>query len=254
MNMDIFDTTWILGNRLAPITNSIGFLEGSLSEVVDDFTSWRKRIMDINVKYLRIKTDEIRDNSFEQTLLHLCPLNYGAANKFIFIPTNSNWVAYFDNCYRGTDGAAISYYPKLSKKRSVEITLKRYSQKMVENRWIGSPGCLGFTLHHYEEGEARCKRRVYLEHDMGKWTFEQFGNPIEGEYIDNYQQKYKAKRFSAGDLVTVLKFLGIDILAEDFFLPAPGRRSVMITETYTYSHKIRKLSLTEAKRQNSIDE
>jgi hypothetical protein len=243
---------WILNDKYAPITNSFGFIEGGIEEIVEKFLNWRRIIKTLNPQCLSIDEKKVSENSLGEIIHHLTPLNYGEANRYLFIPTKSNWVAYFDNCYKGTDNGVIYHFPTLTQKRGIIFHRTIFSQKKIDNKWVGDIGSLGFSIYQPQDGISRVRRYVNLMKDMGKWSFEQYGEPLLIENIEKYHERQKSQRFSTSDLIRILNYFDIDLLSDNFFLQGFSNPSHLVTITYSYDMEIRKLSLSEAKNINYL--
>lgn len=87
----------LLGDRFAPITWSIGFLEASIDAVSTALTAWRERLYG---------ACEVRDLAFPDSLGQLEPLTTAARPRELLVEAGT-WTAYFDCSLRGTDAEPV---------------------------------------------------------------------------------------------------------------------------------------------------
>ena len=98
-------TSFLLNDRLAPITSNFGFVECDLETTVEWFFKWSSAIQrDRGV----LLTKRAAVGSLEKKLRALVPLTSVEARRFLFLPTRSKWTACFDSGWQGADGAWLS--------------------------------------------------------------------------------------------------------------------------------------------------
>jgi hypothetical protein len=243
----------LLSDRFAPITNSIGFFEGEYAEVVNSFYTWQKLIKKDNINCRDIILKQRENADLASIIRYLLPLNIGQPTKYLFIQTKGNWVAYLDNNYRGTDETAISVLPEYTKKRSVMVALSNYTQKRVNNSWTGAPGELYLSIYGIDSaGFSQLIRHIDLLHDIGRWKFSESGVPLDFENTELYYEKRKANRFSFSLLKHYLEKLGLTPFDENFYLPKGKTEISLIEVSYSFDNQIKKVTLAEARKINSI--
>src|SRR5215217_9059618 len=97
----------LFGGRLAPITSTVGFLEAPLDDAVRAFVDWERSVHEPLGTSV---TQRPVAGGLEEVLLSLLPLTSVVRRRYLFIPTASPWVAFFDNGHRGTDAFSVMSY------------------------------------------------------------------------------------------------------------------------------------------------
>jgi hypothetical protein len=243
----------LLEDRLAPITSSMGFIEGECSYVAKRFVKWRKKIgrFDFYTKHIKVKNVT---GNLEEIFRALLPLKMVQSNRYLFIPTTGKWTAYFDNGYRGTDPTAISYLPELLQSRSVWVVTTLHTRQPSTSPRRSKQGALILQVYGHEEREwLNLIRKIRLEIDVGKWEFQQSGEPFEFEEIERYQAKRIRDRFDFDMLERYLKALELSPFEEDFYLPSYDRSAVFVEISTKHPERNKDVTLEEARRLNGYD-
>jgi hypothetical protein len=235
---------YLLDNRLSPITRSFGMVETETNDLVDCFMSWQYEINEGKRRSgrSRFKMNQV-SGSLEEVLLNLLPLGVHA-DRYLFLPTKSNWTAFFENHFRGTDPSPIHYLARRCNCRTIWIVATSFIMKKQESR--GFEGALILEFSGPEDtGTTNLNvfRSIRLEKDIGKWSFTLTGTPFPFETLDMYEKRNKKDRFTPEMMNAYLLQLGIDAFHEEFYLP-PGTKATLIREIPKY--KIRHLSIYEA--------
>ncbi|RPJ39774.1 MAG: hypothetical protein EHM21_15355 [Chloroflexi bacterium] len=237
----------LLKDHLAPITSSLGFIEGETSRTVEVFIGWQKEVQKKGslAQFLlsNARSHNISGN-LEQIFRSLLPLQKIGASRFLFIPTRTGWTAFVDNGYRGTDPAAIAHLANLLKSRSVWIVSIPHPLQNAGVPRKGRQGALIFEVYgHTRTHWLNLIRSIRLENDAGEWQFEQSGEPLPFEQARRYFDFDLMKRY--------LQELGLTPFEENFYLPdSNGAILVEINKPW----KAENVSLEEARRLNGIDD
>ena len=206
----------LLDNRLAPLTWEVGFLETSADHAAAGFARWRRQLGPLEERDVR--------GDLSSLLCGVSPVTDGEPNRFLFVGTDGNWTAFFDNLAFGTD----SFGP-------MSVLARELRVHAVKARWVpnvaGSPaerrGSVIFELFASEETDfLNIKRVVAVVHDGDRWTFDQVGTPLPFEHPDAYGASRKRDRFSPEMLDEYLRALGIRMFDEEFY--APDHRARLI--------------------------
>jgi hypothetical protein len=212
----------LLQNKFAPITKEIGFLECDLKPIAEAYHSWMAEIL-LPLE-MRIEAKSI-EGSFETALQNLLPLTVPTPCRFAFVPTKSNWTAYFDNSRRGTDSSGAMHV--LSKRLNCRsIRAVHVLNTTPKNPSLEAKGHFGATIFEvFENGKAI--RTLYAANDGGKWKFGQSGNVFSFEETNNYEAKKISERFTGEMLNNYLQHFGINFFEEDFY--TSGKPAVLFS-------------------------
>jgi hypothetical protein len=237
----------LLGDRLAPITSSVGFIEGEASRVADTFIAWQKEVTKKGslAQFLltNIHSHDIGGN-LEEVFRSLLPLQKVGAGRFLFIPTRSGWTAFVDNGYRGTDPAAIAQMASLLKSRSVWIVAIPHTMQKTYVPGKGRQGALIFEVYgHTRTQWLNLIRSIRLENDAGEWQIEQSGDPLPFEQTRRYFDFDLLKRYS--------QELGLATFDANFYLP-DSTRAILVEIHRPW--KVEAVSLAEARHLNGIED
>lgn len=200
----------MLNDRLAPISYAFGFLECDTARAVDAYERWQAPIQAARGVALR-RTPVNGD--LAAVLRTLLPLTSVERRRFLFIPTASQWTAFFDNGHQSTDafapmsylaqelgcrGLRVGYVPENgSGKRQPARIFELYGPHQTE--WLNVVRALGV---------------VFDKH----WSFHASGQVQDFEQPERYGLKPVKERFTPEMLDAYLKALGVDAFNELFYL------------------------------------
>jgi hypothetical protein len=241
--MDSEKQRMLLQGRLAPITQSIGFIYGNYLDVSTAFITWIKGI-DVYENYLtKITSHKVKGN-LEQVIRTLLPLQRMSANKYIFIPMKNDWTALIDNNFRGTNTSAIVMLPRLIQSHSIWVVNSSFTSKQ---------GALIMEIFGPEKTDwLNIVRKIRLTCDYGKWEFEQYGKPLPYEETGRYTARRIRDRFDLELLTRYLHAEGLSPFEEDFYLPNEDSSAVLIDLEFARADQ--NVSLDEAFRLNGIED
>jgi hypothetical protein len=205
----------LLGDRLAPITSEIGFIEGPIARVVEAFIAWQAPLQLGGVTL----TSHQVSGDLETALRSLLPLTSDERRRYLFTPTRSRWVAYFDNGHRGTDVfSAISYLARTIKVNAVRVMAIPNTIESNVGQAKGRYGGLMLEVYGPQRGHfLNIQRSVGLINDGGRWRFDANGPPFPFEKTDRYAAKSTKERFSFADLVEYLDAFEIRAFSDNFY-------------------------------------
>lgn len=249
--MDLKDTDLLLNDQLAPITSAIGFIELEWTTLISEFVKWQNDIK--NKHGIQISTSSI-SGDLENVLCSLLPLRMVDVNRYLFMPTESKWIAYLDNDYQGTDSAAVHYLARRCQCRTIYIVAKTHTFRPREDQQIGRQGALIFEVYGPEKTDWLNRvREITLANDAGKWIFEESGKPFPFEETDRYQSKRKKDRFTFDLLKHYLEQFGLSPFEEDFYLPSSHPSATLVELSGNLPPTSRDVSFEEARKLNFID-
>jgi len=247
-NMDL-----LLDDRLAPVTSSMGFIEGEFSKVAEKFIEWREEIRKIDRYTKNIRAHTVT-GSLEQIIQSLLPLKMIQSNRYLFIPTLGGWTTFFDNGYRGTDPTAIGRLPELLCSRSVWIVAIPHTLQPTGTPWQGRPGALIMEVYGHEQMEwLNLIRKIRLVNNAGRWEFELAGETLPFEEIERYNAKREQDRFDFEMMKRYLRVFGLSPFDEDFYLPLHSRNAILVEISTVRPERNKDVTLEESRRLNGIE-
>jgi hypothetical protein len=193
----------LAGRRYEPVTSEIGFFQLDLTAATVAFEKrWQYAQCATSIRVTNEGLDSIR-------LLE--PLQASPPRELL-LECRNGWTGYFNCSMNGTDaGPAMSSLAHFAEVPTYVVTYITH-----ENR--GSrPFGLRFAKYEPGRGFDNLRRQLFLTFDMGKYTFEQYGEPEDFENLGAYRSRRKADRFTPQMLVTYTNSLGISFLEEDFY-------------------------------------
>lgn len=235
----------LLGDRLAPITSEIGFLEGPLEPAVQKFVEWQRPIQKKRGLTLRMRPVS---GGLETALESLLPLTSVEARRFLFAPTKSGWVAFFDNSAHGADASsAMSVMSRLLGCQSLRLSAVPETKVGKGRAAKGRYGALIFELFSPGTTDARNLRRsVVLANDGGEWVFEAFGEALPFESTSRYTLPDLRQRFTFENLQGLCRSLSLEPFDASFYLPA-GREAKLVEKVGPMAEGERERTLSEAR-------
>lgn len=195
--------------RLAPITHSMGFIKRPCADVVQGFLDWQRPIQ--NSRGVSIEVQTI-DGNFEYCLKQLLPLTSVERRRFLFLPTKSEWTAFFDNGHQGSDVfTPLSFLAENLKCDAVRSTY------ISENSKKGWPAII-FELYGPEEADfLNYKRSISLAFDGKKWSFSDSGEVQYYENTKQYTASSLKERFNFETLDKYLRSIGIMAFDSNYY-------------------------------------
>ncbi len=201
----------LLYERLAPLTFSIGFLNCSLGKVQEAFIRWSRQ----NYKSIEYKEVPL---SIEQALEDLQPFT-AIPRRWLLVPTNSEWVAYFDNGARGPDPVSfVCYLADQLACRGVIATCVPNTLTEATGTKRGLYGAVQFELFAPHKTDfLNYERTVSAANDGGKWRFDAIGTVQSFEDTAAYKKRRVADRFTPEMLKNYCHALGIRVDSPEFY-------------------------------------
>jgi len=212
----------ILNNRFAPTTSDIGFIDEDAEIIAQEFIEWQQPL--VESRGVRFKV-EARTGSLEELLAMLWPLTSVERRRYLFVPTQSKWTAFFDNGWRGGDPAStVSALCEIHSHRGVRLCFTPHKL---------SKGVSGATIMEVYGPEGRpilnTERSVYVAHNGSKWEFGESGEPFPFEKLEKYTESPVQHRFTSEMLSEYM--LNFDIRAFDTsFYTATTEKPAMLVE------------------------
>jgi hypothetical protein len=238
-------TAQLFDDRFAPITSEIEFLECDAKVAADAFQEWQESIQAARGVGLN-RRDLIGD--FPTKLLGLLPLTSHEARRFLFLPTKSNWTAYFENGWQGNDVSAVSYLSRKIACRAIRAVSIPHTMRKTPT---GVRGRFGATLLEvYAATSSGCsflniRRSISSANDGGRWRFDANGDPLEFEQLERYKARQIRDRFTPELLQDYLSNLGIRVFSPDYY--DTTQSACLITKDGPTAPDLKEYSLDEAR-------
>ena len=207
----------LLDDRFAPITSTIGFIEIDLQNAVAGFMRWQEPIHAPRGVVLATRT---LDGDLPSTLSALLPLTSVETRRFLFVPTASAWVAFFDNNHGGTDATGpMAYLARTLRCRALRVVaVPHHEPRRDQGHWRGRYGATILDLFGAEvTNHSNTIRSITMMNDGGSWTFDEIGGPLPFEDLEAYKARRVRDRFPFELLRSYLKHLRLEPFDEQFY-------------------------------------
>jgi hypothetical protein len=232
-------------DRYAPITSEIEFLECDTKRAADAFQEWQLPIQ--TVRGVRLNRRELVGD-LPAKLESLLPLTSHEARRFLFLPTQSNWTAYFENGWRGNDVSAISYLSRKMRCRAIRAVCIPHTIRKTPTGELGRYGATIFEV--YAADSTGCsflniQRSISAANDGGRWRFDANGEPLGFEQLERYEVRQIRERFTPEILDEYLRNLGVYFFSPDFYNMA--KPAFLISKEGPCAAGLKEYSLEEAR-------
>lgn len=217
-----------LFNKLSPITSKVAFIQEDINVIVEKFLEWQNPLIS---KHHNSFKKAITTTNLETSLMELCPLTTPERRKYLLIPAQNQWVAFFDNGHTGTDRTAPEVLGDKLDAKTVYITFDHNSEETT------------FEYYSNVNNNFDLVRSIATINE-GKWSFHQYGSPLSFEKTENYKARKIKSRFNLNLLIEYLEKLGIYAFNEDFYLCQEG--AVLLEKKGPMFDNTKKLSLQQA--------
>ena len=226
--MNIKSTDLLFSNKFAPVTTNLGFIKADIQSVVDEFQTWIKEINN-QLDHQIIITDSRISGDLESVFRCLLPLQRSNSDKYLFIPTASDWTAVCDNGYQGTDSSSPGYLAKKLNCLALWIVARPHTVKSLGFNRLKRRSALIFELYGPKQTEwLNLIRQIRLEYTFGKWEFSEFGEYLPFEHIEEYQANKVENKFSFTTFCYYLRELGLSPYSIEYYLPTESNSAHLI--------------------------
>lgn len=199
-----------------PIDNSIGFIEADFHLVINFYQEWLKRLYgEMGLKVVQRQINGTLADGFQSLL----PLTTHQTRRSLFLPTQSRWVAYFNNSVLGTDLSSLPYMTDAIGARVIKVSMPPMKEGRLKDRNHPHGGTIMLDVYDPTVVETlHLRRSIQLINEDGHWSFETQGEPFDFEDTKQYQARLKKDRFTVQTLIEYLRHFGIDLLNETFYI------------------------------------
>ena len=212
----------LFSGKLAPITDTIGFLHCDAEVAASAFLDWERSVQ---IKRGVSLAENRIEGNFVSDLKCLLPLTSVEARRYLFVPTRSNWTAFFDNGHQGTDAFPPMSY--LAEKLSCNAVQATYIPDGYDDRY---PATILEIFGPDKTDFLNSIRSISVAFDGAKWAFSAAGQVQPFENVQRYSDKVIKKRFTGEILEAYLNHLEIAAFDESFYCPQ-GERAILVSKT-----------------------
>lgn len=235
----------LFGDTFRPITTNIGFIAASPDAVSNAYLQWMKPIQE--KRKVSLVRKQLQHGPLITLFESLLPLTSVERRRFLFVPTKSQWTAFFDNGHKGADVfSALSYLAKSLGVRSCQITAVCEDPNNPPPR--GPYGALGVEIYEpVDTNFLNYGRTVSLIDDDGQWVFTQQGEPFDFEDISLYKKSKARDRFSLEALDHFAQGLGIKAFDPEFYTVTAESPAFLIEKVGPAAAKLQEFNLQQAR-------
>ena len=240
-------TKYLLDNRLAPLTFSVGFIEKPLPEVADFVRRWLTGHFadpEIRRTFPPLRTEPV-NAALEDALRKLEPLVEPRAH--LLLSTESGWTAFFSNGRHGHSGAGFgeSWTCEKLSCRGIAVSCVPHTLVNEKKHTKGVYGAVTFVLLGAEKKEFMTyERTIVAANDGGRWVFRSNGAPLPFEQVSRYSARRVADRFTPEMLEEYCAAFGIRLFDPAFYGP-----NGTLFKLFHPRPKLRPMSLEEVQRE-----
>jgi hypothetical protein len=222
----------LLGGAFSPIGWSVGWVEVPMPSMLQALLAWRRGLgADLEVQAL--------GRSWAESLRHLEPLEAPWTSELL-IGHGDSWTCYLNNDLNGGDSfPATSYLADLLGVRAVIAVhqpVTAIGHASTQFQLLG-PGGVPPLMY---------RRAIAALAEDGRWSWEEFGEPLPFEHTERYTARRKRDRLDRALLVEYLHALGIAVDDQASYSDAAFVRQRV-------SWKTRKQTLAEARASWMLD-
>ena len=201
----------LLGDQFIPLTFSIGFFEKTIEVVGDAHLSWTKQ-------HHQFVEAQPLNCDLPSALKKLEPLTMPPRRK-LFLSTDSQWTAYFDNGINGPDPRSpVVYLTQQLHCRGLIATYVPHTLSAETGNAKGAYGAVQFELFAPTRREfLNYERSISVAYDGGKWRFDVSGSVQPFEEVAQYSVRKIADRFTPDMLQRYCAALGVRLFDQDFY-------------------------------------
>lgn len=232
------------GGEFTPITTEIGFLLADIDTVASFFLLWQKEIQ--KKRGVEVCAQSIAGGKLGELFTKLLPLTSVERRRYLFVPTNSSWTAYFDNGWMGADASSVVGY--LSRKIGCKGVKIRYVPSSKDGKYGAGgrryPAVVMEVYSSKEELGLNIERSLACVFDGRKWIFTQNGDVQSFENCDHYKNRLIKDKFTLEIMSDYLKSMGILAFSDEFYM---SDRGVLIEKFGPSANGVERYSLELAK-------
>jgi hypothetical protein len=207
-----------------PVTRDFGLINASIEQVLSQYLNWNHSL---GLEHDRTEIRTTLEDAFESLL----PLANSKMRK-LFVPTRSNWIAFFQNGIQGSDPSPpMAVLAERMKVLSMRVCCTPDNAKYPATIWeIYAPESLGGS------SPLNSRRSIAAMDDGGRWIFEESGERFPFEQVERYAERRKRDRFTREMLREYLSNFGLNPFSDDFFNISDQSPAVRLQRTTKVWH------------------
>lgn len=213
---------------MRPITDKMAFLKADIGLVVEAFLAWQTPLV---AEHKNIFYKVSINDSLEKLFQSLCPLTTAERRRYLFIPTQSEWVTLVDNGHTGTDRTIPEVLSTVINTDCVFFTYDSQTEETILDIY----GMI-------EANKIDLIRSIAVVKEDG-WRFYQYGSPLPFEDLVSYKSRRIKDRFNRPILNHYLKELGIDAFNDAFY---NSKDAIMLIKQGPQFKNTKELTIEEA--------
>ena len=225
----------LFDGRMAPATDTIGFLRSEVNVAADAFRDWQGAIQ--RPRGVTLSRSDL-DGSFAKSILRLQPLTSVEQRRYLFIPTRSDWTAVLDNGHQGTDAFSITSF--LAEKigcDGLRVTA------IPERPSMTYPATILEMYAPTRTDFLNITRSISATFDGKRWEFSASGQMQPFENPERYEATNIKHRFDGEMMNAYLTELGVSAFDEDFYQPI-GEAAILVEKSGPIAPSSREFMLT----------
>lgn len=201
----------LLHDQFVPITQQIGFLEGSFDNVAQAYLTWRQSLQpELEFEYC--------ETNLPHALQKLDPLTT-PWDRELLIETQSRWIAFFCNGLHACDPESpIGHLCTIVPCRGIVVHCVPDRSAVQHPNALRIYGTVSFTLFSSKQTAwLNQERYIRAMNDGGEWVFFCEGQEQSFEQPEKYKARRIVDRLTCEMLEEYCASYGIHLFNEDFY-------------------------------------
>jgi hypothetical protein len=197
-----------LQSSFAPVTFEVGFLEAPFEAVTGAIAGWRRA--------LGVPLRELQGTEATAGLAQLEPVTLSPRRELV-LATRSAWTAYLSSSLVPGTSPAVGYLAEQLATRG--CTFLRVPRGLLAKGFREGTGFALYGPVSTPTPALNCVRSLRVLKDMGKWRFEEHGEPQAFEDVARYSARKIADRLTPDMATAYARALGIELDEPSFYGP-----------------------------------
>ncbi len=204
--------------RWHPVTHDYGLIQSPLEAVTEELQRWHSSI-GFEYQQRHIKS------SLGDALHALLPLS-NAKQRRLFVRTQSDWTACFQNGIQGSDP-----FPTMSTlAKRMQVLSMRVCATLPGATWPATIWEMYASESLGGQPPLNYRRSIAVSNDGGRWKFSQSGVPFDFERPELYESRRKKDRFPREVLCEYLEHFSIQPFTDAFFSVTAATPAILLQQ------------------------